>query len=100
MGKHYRKWKDRKTGRRVRTHRYVAAQVLGRPLLPGEVVHHRDGDKSNNRPENLLVLPSQSHHSSLEAYLRRTKRGQPTLFPDLLEDQRDGLRGTLFEHLG
>lgn len=100
MGKHYAKRKHPKTGRRVRTHRYVAEQVLGRPLLPGEVVHHRDGNRANNHPSNILVLRGQGQHSSLHAFLRRASRGQPTLFPWLLEGERDGLEGTLFEYLG
>lgn len=45
-------------------HRVVAAAWCGRELSPGEVVHHRDGDKLNNHPENLEVLPSQSVHVS------------------------------------
>ena len=40
----------------VHTHRVVAARMLGRQLLPGEVVHHIDGNKRNNRPDNLMVL--------------------------------------------
>ena len=44
------------------THRVVAEQMLGRPLLKGEVVHHIDGNKRNNHPDNLMVFPSQSEH--------------------------------------
>lgn len=34
-------------------HRFVMAQLLGRPLRPDESVHHRSGDRLDNRPENL-----------------------------------------------
>lgn len=43
-------------------HRVVAEQILGRPLKPGEVVHHIDGNKRNNAPENLMVFASQAEH--------------------------------------
>jgi len=45
-------------------HRLVMAQILGRLLKVGEVVHHLDGDNTNNKPENLILLPSQALHSS------------------------------------
>lgn len=34
-------------------HRMVLAQKLGRPLIDGESAHHLNGNRSDNRPENL-----------------------------------------------
>ena len=49
----------------VHTHRLVAAAKIGRPLLKGEVVHHKDNDIRNNAPDNLEVLASQAEHAKL-----------------------------------
>ena len=46
------------------THRIVAEQKLGRKLEKGEIVHHIDGNKRNNNPDNLMVM-TQSEHARL-----------------------------------
>lgn len=47
----------------VLEHRLVMESVLGRLLLPSEDVHHLDGDKQNNRPENLELMGHAEHMS-------------------------------------
>jgi len=48
-------------GRRVRYHRYVMEQHLGRKLEKSEVVHHVDGNKFNNDISNLKLLTASEH---------------------------------------
>lgn len=55
----------------VLEHRYVAEQMLGRPFKRGEVVHHINGEKTDNRPDNLMVLSSVSAHRLLHVEQER-----------------------------
>lgn len=47
-------------------HRLVAEQKIGRLLEPDEEVHHINGIRTDNRPENLEVM-SKSEHMRLHA---------------------------------
>lgn len=53
--------KVEKNGKTVPMHRWLMEQHLGKKLLPSQIVHHINEDKSDNRIENLEVMDRGDH---------------------------------------
>lgn len=67
----------------VMEHLLVAENILGRHLNHNEAVHHINGIKSDNRPENLFVFPSGGEHTRYHHQVK-AKRCKPITESNLI----------------
>ena len=68
---------DTTTGGYMLEHRLVAEKKYGRRILPTEHVHHINGVRDDNRPENLEVISASTHagvSNKMGAAKRKTMR--------------------------
>ena len=73
----YAEYQDPNTGEWIQTHRRAAEKKYGE-LPPSTHVHHRNGDKLDNRWSNLTVVTPSVHgrlHSNPSACDRCGRRG-------------------------
>ena len=82
-------------GKTVRRNRYVMEKHLGRKLTSNEVVHHKDGIKTNDNISNLQVMTVFEHNRESG---QRTLTGAHLQIEDVLiirKMLRDGIKKSL-----
>lgn len=70
----------------IQEHRIIMAMHLGRPITKDEVVHHINGVKTDNRPENLEALRRGDHtihHREVEKEVARLRAENAALRAEL-----------------
>ena len=77
----------------VREHRFIMSEYLGRVLDRKEVVHHINGDKSDNRIDNLILYKDNVEHTFAHRPTRRNREYLRNYMRKWRDLNRDKLRG-------
>ena len=70
-------------GRKMLYHRRIWEKAHGKKLQAGEIVHHKNGNKRDNRPQNLEVVACQAEHLRLHNYHRKFRGDNQRHFSDI-----------------
>lgn len=54
-----------KNGKNIKEHRYIVEQFIGKKLCEKEIIHHINGDKKDNRIENLYICSDRAEHTKI-----------------------------------
>ncbi len=66
-------------GTRILEHRYVMEEYLGRKLFNTEVVHHKNGDATDNSIDNLMIMEHGQHTAYHHTGLKRTMQARENI---------------------
>lgn len=72
-----------KKDHREREHRLIMETELGRRLLTSEIIHHIDGDKTNNELANLFLSDNSAHqkaHRTMELIVYKLLKDKKVIF--------------------